>query len=101
MGSRVRMSKQQAYNLCNPIKMKEEATIKAYRLKPETVPTSDRNENTFTRWVKKVRQLANTSPDIFQGLGKFVPRRLLWNQLNICKYNYLSNSKLIGVFRKI
>ena len=63
----------------NPIKSKEETTTKAYhfdmKLKPETVPMWDGNENTLTRWVKKVRQLANTSPDIFWELGKIVPRR--------------------------
>jgi hypothetical protein len=43
------------------------------KLKPETVPTWDGNENTLTRWIEKVRQLANTSPDIFKKLGKVVP----------------------------
>jgi len=28
------------------------------KLKPETVPTWDGNENTLARWTKKVRQLA-------------------------------------------
>jgi hypothetical protein len=63
----------------NPIKLKEEAAVKTYhfnmKLKPETVPTWDGNENTLARWVEKVGQLADTSPDIFQELGKVVPRR--------------------------
>jgi hypothetical protein len=45
------------------------------KLKPETVPTWDGNENTLARWVEKVGQLADTSPDIFRELGKIVPRR--------------------------
>ena len=53
----------------NPIKSREEGTTKAYhfdmKLKLEMVPTWDGNENTLTRWVEKVRQLADTSPDIF------------------------------------
>ena len=52
----------------NPIKSREEATTKAYhfdmKLKLETAPTWDRNENTLARWIEKVGQLANTSPDI-------------------------------------
>ena len=63
----------------NPIKSKEEGTTKVYhfdmKLKPETVPTWDGNENTLARWVEKVGQLADTSPDIFRELGKIVPRR--------------------------
>ena len=45
------------------------------RLKPEMVPILDGNENTLARRVKKVRQLANTSPNIFWELGIVVPRR--------------------------
>ena len=45
------------------------------KLKPEMVPTWDGNKNTLARWVEKVRQLAETSPDIFRELGKIVPRR--------------------------
>jgi hypothetical protein len=63
----------------NPVKPKEESSVKAYhfdmKLKPETVPTWDGNENTLARWVEKVGQLANTSPDIFRELGQVVPRR--------------------------
>ena len=63
----------------NPIKSKEEGTTKVYhfdmKLKPETVPTWDGNENTLARWVEKVGQLADTSPDIFRELGKIIPRR--------------------------
>ena len=59
--------------------MREEGTTKVYhfdmKLKPETVPTWDGNENTLVRWVEKVGQLADTSPDIFQELGTIVPRR--------------------------
>jgi len=40
------------------------------KLKPETVPTWDRNENTLARWVEKVGQLADTSPDIFREQGR-------------------------------
>jgi len=62
-----------------PTKAKEESNSKSYhfdmKLKPETVPTWDGNENTLTRWIEKVGQLANTSPDIFKELGKVVPRR--------------------------
>ena len=62
-----------------PIKPKEELSPKTYhfdmKLKPETVPTWDGNENTLARWIEKVGQLANTSPDIFRELGKVVPRR--------------------------
>jgi len=62
-----------------PTKPKEELNPKTYhfdlKLKTETVPTWDRNENTLARWIKKVRQLANTSPNIFKELGKVVPRR--------------------------
>ena len=46
------------------------------KLKPETVPTWDGNKDTLSRWVDKVRQLADTSPNIFKELGKIVPRRL-------------------------
>jgi len=63
-----------------PTKYKEEANPKTYhfdmKLKPETVPTWDGNENTLARWMEKVGQLANISPDIFKKLGKIVPRRL-------------------------
>jgi hypothetical protein len=41
----------------------------------ETVLTWDGNENTLARWIEKVRQLADTSPDIFKELGKVVPRQ--------------------------
>ena len=34
----------------------------------------DGNENTLTRWIEKVRQFADTSPDIFDELGKVVPK---------------------------
>ena len=62
-----------------PLKPKEEVSVKTYhfdmKLKPETIPTWDGNENTLTRWIEKVRQLAATSPDIFEKLGKIVLRR--------------------------
>jgi hypothetical protein len=62
-----------------PKKPKEDLTPKSYhfymKLKLETVPTWDGNKNTLTRWIEKVRQLANTSPDIFKELGKVVPQR--------------------------
>ena len=45
------------------------------KLKPETIPTWDGNENTLARWIEKVEQLAATSLDIFKELGKIVPRR--------------------------
>ena len=64
-----------------PTKPKEELNPKTYhfdmKLKPETVPTWDGNENTLARWIEKVGQLANTSPDIFKELGKVVPRRFI------------------------
>ncbi|KIM77091.1 hypothetical protein PILCRDRAFT_91284 [Piloderma croceum F 1598] len=60
-------------------KSKEDLTPKCYhfnmKLKPEIVPTWDRNENTLAWWIEKVGQLANTSPDIFKELGKVVPWR--------------------------
>jgi hypothetical protein len=52
-----------------PLKSKEEVSIKTYhfnmKLKPETIPTWDGNENTLARWIEKVKQLAATLPDIF------------------------------------
>ena len=45
------------------------------KLKPEMVLTWDGNENTLARWIEKVRQLANTSLNIFKALGKVVPQR--------------------------
>jgi hypothetical protein len=45
------------------------------KLKPETIPTWDKNENTLARWIEKVEQLAATLPDIFKELGKIIPRR--------------------------
>jgi hypothetical protein len=45
------------------------------KLKPETVPTWDGNENTLARWIEKVEQLVAISPDIFGELGKIIPRR--------------------------
>ena len=57
-----------------PINPKEELNPKSYhfdmKLKPETVPTWDGNENTLARWIEKVGQLVNTSPDSFKELGK-------------------------------
>jgi len=61
-----------------PINLRFEPSLlgKPYmKLKPEMVPTWDRNKNTLTRWIEKVGQLANTSSDIFKELGKVVPRR--------------------------
>jgi hypothetical protein len=59
-------------------KPKEDPTPKSYhfdmKLELEMVLTWDGNENTLTRWIEKVRQLANTSPDIFKELGKVVQR---------------------------
>ena len=46
------------------------------KLKPETIPTWDGNEDTLARWMEKVEQMANISPNIFRELGKIVPRRL-------------------------
>ena len=61
------------------LKPKEEVSVKTYhfnmKLKPETVPTWDGNENTLVRWIKKVGQLAATLPDIFKELRKIVLRR--------------------------
>ena len=45
------------------------------KLKPETVPTWDGNDNMLTRWIEKVGQLAATLTDIFRELRKIVPRR--------------------------
>jgi len=61
-----------------PTKSKEEAKKYHFdtKLKPEAVPTWDGNENTLTRWMEKVRQLAIISPDIYKELGMIVPRRL-------------------------
>ena len=63
-----------------PIKPKDELENKSYhfdmKLRPEAVPTWDGNEDMLARWVDKVGQLADTSPDIFKELGKIVPRRL-------------------------
>jgi len=36
------------------------------KLKPESVPTWDGNENTLARWMEKVGQLAIISPDIYK-----------------------------------
>ena len=62
-----------------PVKPKEDLTPKSYhfdmKLKTEMVPTWDGNENTLARWLEKVGQLANTSPDIYKELGKVVPQR--------------------------
>jgi len=61
-----------------PINLRFEPSLlgKPYmKLKPEMVPTWDGNENTLTRWIEKVGQLANTSSDIFKELGKVVPHR--------------------------
>ena len=45
-----------------PLKSKEEVSVKTYhfdmKLKPETVPTWDVNENTLAQWIEKVEQLA-------------------------------------------
>ena len=63
--------------LAVPLKSKEEVSVKTYhfdmKLKLETVPTWDGNENTLARWIEKVQQLAATLPDIFKELGKIVP----------------------------
>lgn len=45
------------------------------KLKPETIPIWDGNEDMLARWLEKVGQLANISPSIFRELGKIVPRR--------------------------
>ena len=43
-----------------PLKSKEEVSAKTYhfdmKLKPETIPTWDGNENTLARWIAKVEQ---------------------------------------------
>lgn len=57
------------------------------KLKLETIPTWDRNDDMLTRWMEKVGQLANISPSIFKELGQIVPRRFtdsaeaLWGHL--------------------
>ena len=62
-----------------PLKTKEEATIKSYhfdmKLKPETVPTWDGNDNMLAKWIEKFGQLAATLTDIFRELRKIVPQR--------------------------
>ena len=62
-----------------PIKSKPEPEAKSYhfnlKLKTDTVSLWDGNKNTLAQWIKKVGQLADTSPDIFKELGKVVPRR--------------------------
>ena len=62
-----------------PIKSKTEPEAKSYhfnlKLKTDMVPLRDGDENTLAQWIEKVRQLADTSPDIFKELGKVVPRR--------------------------
>jgi len=45
------------------------------KLKPDAIPTWDRNKDTLARWVEKVRQLADISPSIFKELGKVTLRR--------------------------
>ena len=62
-----------------PLKSKEKVSIKTYhfdiKLKLETVPTWDGNENTLAQWIEKVRQLAATLPDMFKELEKIVSQR--------------------------
>ena len=45
------------------------------KMKPEIIPTWNENEDTLARWMEKVEQLANISPNVFKELGRIVPRR--------------------------
>ena len=62
------------------------------KLKPETVPTWDGNENTLAQWIEKVKQLAATLPDIFKELGKIVPQRFT-ESAEVWYYSILSKDR--------
>ena len=79
-----------------PLKSKEEVSIKTYhfdiKLKPETVPTWDENENTLAQWIEKVEQWAGTSLDIFKELEKIVPWRFT-NSAEVWYYSISSKDR--------
>ena len=53
----------------------------------------------FIKMGTDIQTHADHIIDMTNGLTPKSIALALWNQLNICKYNYLTNSKLIGVFR--
>lgn len=45
------------------------------KLKPDTVPSWDGDEDTLSLWMQKVNAIAAMSSDVHRGLGKVVSRR--------------------------
>ncbi|KAF7974147.1 hypothetical protein HWV62_13251 [Athelia sp. TMB] len=46
------------------------------KLKPESIPEWDGNEDKLARWIDKVNSIAKRSVDVHRELGAIVPRRL-------------------------
>lgn len=84
------------------------------KLKPESVPQWDGNDDLLARWMDKVNSLSYHSEDIHRELGKIVPRRFTglaetwywsippahrvameqsWTTLKLAMHNYWMNSQ--------
>jgi len=61
--------------ISNVSKDKSDTYRFSMKLKPESIPALDGNEDSLARWMEKVGQVANISPDIFKELGMIIPRR--------------------------